>query len=491
MAMQGRVTPLGRGRKAYRGRMTAAAIVLGLLACPLAVALAPSMASAAPAVALPDLRVLGVYNVSTPIVNLEAYFNVTILNDGTEAYLHRTNGTLDVYAYRDAETQVAAVVTVYEDIYPGENTTVDVLVAYPTLGRHSLRVVLDELDRVDELNETNNEAVVEFDVVQAPVNRAPHADGGNDRTGYVGRPMLFSAEWSSDPDGNALTFAWDFGDGAHGAGEWTNHTYGAVGDYRAQLRVSDGWLDDTDNFTVHVVVPPVNHPPKAVIRTAAMTVEAGIGLQLDGSRSTDADATDQLIYSWDLDASDGIDDWIRGVLITATWGEAGSYTVTLSVSDGQAASTAQVIIVVTVPPPPNKSPTANAGPDTTAVASEQFHLQGSGSDPDGQVLVYEWDVNGDGVYETYSETDGELVWTFEDEGMHTLRLRVTDARGASASDAALVNVLSDGGGGDEDGGNDRMVMAVVAIAATALVVAVVVLVIGLRRGQGYWPRSKP
>jgi PKD repeat protein len=490
--MQGKGAPLGREPQACGGRAApTATIALALLACLLAVALAPSAVSAAPAAALPDLTVMGLYNVSTPIVGLAAYFNVTILNAGPEAYLQRTNGTLDVYAYRDGETQVASVVTVYEDIYPGENTTVDVMVTYATLGRHSLRIVLDEMGRVAELNDTNNGAEIEFDVVQAPVNRAPHADGGNDRTGYVGRPMLFSAEWSSDPDGTALTFAWDFGDSAHGAGEWTNHTYGAIGDYRAQLRVSDGWFEDTDNFTVHVVVPPVNHPPKAVIDAAAMTVEAGFGLQLDGRGSTDQDASDVLIFSWDLDASDGVDDWIRGALITATWGEAGSYTVTLSVSDGQAASTAQVIIVVTVPPPPNKSPTANAGPDTTAVASEQFRLQGSGSDPDGQVLVYEWDVNGDGVYETYSETDGELVWTFEDEGMHTLRLRVTDARGASSSDAALVNVLSDGGGGGEDGRNDRMVMAVVAIAATALVVAVVVLALGLRRGRGDWPRSKP
>jgi len=466
-------------------------IVLAMLSCPVAVGLAPSMASAAPSAALPDLRIVDVYNVSTPIVNLEAYFNVTILNDGTEAYLLRTNGTLDVYAYRDDETQVAAVVTVYEDIYPGENTTVDVLVAYQTLGRHSLRVVLDELDRVDELNETNNGAVVEFDVVQAPVNRAPHADGGNDRTGYVGRPMLFSAEWSSDPDGNALTFAWDFGDGAHGAGEWANHTYGAVGDYRAQLRASDGWLDDTDNFTVHVVVPPVNHPPKAVIRTAAMTVGAGLGLQLDGSESTDADATDRLVHSWDLDASDGVDDWIRGALVTAAWGEAGSYTVTLSVSDGQAASTAQVIIVVTVPPPPNRTPTANAGPDTTVEASVQFRLQGSGLDPDGQQLVYEWDVDGDGAYDTYSESSGELVWTFGDEGMHTLRLRVTDARGASASDAVLVNVLGEGGGGEGEDGNGGLVLVVVVIAGTVILVAIALLALGSLRGRGYWRRSKP
>jgi len=430
-------------------------------------------------------------NVSTPIIGLAAYFNVTILNAGTEAYLLRTNGTLDVYAYRDAEAQVSAVVTVYEDIFPGENASVDVQVTYTTLGRHSLRVVLDELDRVDELNETNNTAVVEFDVVQAPVNRAPHADGGNDRTGYVGRPMLFSAEWSSDPDGNALTYAWDFGDGAHGTGERTNHTYGAVGDYRAQLRASDGWLDDTDNFTVHIVVPPVNHPPKAVISTATMTVEAGFGLQLDGSKSTDADATDHLIYSWDLDASDGVDDWIRGALVTATWGESGSYTVTLSVSDGQATSTAQVIIVVTVPPPPNKSPTANAGPDTTVEARAQFRLQGSGSDPDGQVLVYEWDVDGDGAYDTYSETGGELVWTFEDEGMHTLRLRVTDARGASASDAVLVSVLKEGGGGEGEGGSGGWVLVIVVIAGTVLLVAIALLALGLLHGRGYWPRSKP
>ena len=44
----------------------------------------------------------------------------------------------------------------------------------------------------------------------------------------------------ADANGDALTYAWDFGDGAQGTGANVNHAYAADGDYTATVTVTDG-----------------------------------------------------------------------------------------------------------------------------------------------------------------------------------------------------------------------------------------------------------
>ena len=73
-------------------------------------------------------------------------------------------------------------------------------------------------------------------------NRAPAAVGNATPTnGPVPLPVAFSANESSDPDGDPLAFEWDFGDGTPpiGASE-TAHVYGTAGTFIARLRVDDG-----------------------------------------------------------------------------------------------------------------------------------------------------------------------------------------------------------------------------------------------------------
>lgn len=70
----------------------------------------------------------------------------------------------------------------------------------------------------------------------------------------VGRNSLvsFNAGQSSDPDGDALTYYWDFGNSAGAGGVTAGNRYGQTGFYTVTLTVSDGQAIDTDHLVVEV-----------------------------------------------------------------------------------------------------------------------------------------------------------------------------------------------------------------------------------------------
>jgi glucose/arabinose dehydrogenase len=57
---------------------------------------------------------------------------------------------------------------------------------------------------------------------------------------------------------------------------------------------------------------------------------------------------------------------------------------------------------------------------------------GGSSDPDGDPLEYEWDLNGDGVYEDAPTSASSATETFDDDANHTVAVRVVDPGEASS-----------------------------------------------------------
>ncbi|GGT14669.1 glycosyl hydrolase [Streptomyces tanashiensis] len=96
-------------------------------------------------------------------------------------------------------------------------------------------------------------------------NRAPLAKAvGSPDSGQAPLNTTFSAEGSSDPDGDAITYKWDFGDGTTGVGVKPSHSYTANGTYTARLTVTDpGGKTGTANVTVTVG----NARPKVTLNT--------------------------------------------------------------------------------------------------------------------------------------------------------------------------------------------------------------------------------
>jgi plastocyanin len=75
------------------------------------------------------------------------------------------------------------------------------------------------------------------------------------------------------------------------------------------------------------------------------------------------------------------------------------------------------------------------------VAGEGAVLDASASrDPDGSVVSYAWDLDGDGSFEQAGGAEARLAHVFSEAGARTVGVRVVDATGDSADASATVNV---------------------------------------------------
>lgn len=90
------------------------------------------------------------------------------------------------------------------------------------------------------------------------LNRAPLALDGGPYTGVAGTPVSFNGAASSDPDGDALTYSWNFGDGGAASGATPTHVYAAGGLYAVVLTVTDsGNPAISDNSTTSATITSI------------------------------------------------------------------------------------------------------------------------------------------------------------------------------------------------------------------------------------------
>jgi len=88
------------------------------------------------------------------------------------------------------------------------------------------------------------------------------------------------------------------------------------------------------------------------------------------------------------------------------------------------------------------APTAIAGQDVSISPGGTVQFSGAGTDEDGSITKYEWDFDGDGVFEWSSNENGLTIFIFNNAGTYTSTLRVTDNDGKTATDSLTVTVKS-------------------------------------------------
>jgi len=107
------------------------------------------------------------------------------------------------------------------------------------------------------------------------VNNPPVANGGDSKLSVVGRDVQFSADTSSDRDGDSLSYRWDFGDGETAEGLYVSHSYSGSGLYTVTLTVSDG--SDSSVARTTVFIEEEGRSPGAGAAAAAIGLLAAAG----------------------------------------------------------------------------------------------------------------------------------------------------------------------------------------------------------------------
>ncbi|MDJ0698446.1 MAG: PKD domain-containing protein [Woeseiaceae bacterium] len=168
------------------------------------------------------------------------------------------------------------------------------------------------------------------EITSPSANLAPTADPGGPYAAEPDQLIKFDGSASSDPNGDPLTYSWDFGDGNTGSGAMPTHSYAATGIYTVSLVVNDGEFDSLiATTTATIEAAPANRPPVADVG-GPYSGETGMAVEFDGRDSSDPDG-DALSYVWDFGDGNVGD----GATPVHTYGMAGTYEVTLVVNDGE------------------------------------------------------------------------------------------------------------------------------------------------------------
>jgi glucose/arabinose dehydrogenase/PKD repeat protein len=121
-------------------------------------------------------------------------------------------------------------------------------------------------------------------IVYTPENRTPVPEAtASPSFGPLPLQVSFSAAGSSDPDGDSVTYDWDFGDGsAHSAERDPTHVYSDPGEFEAKLTVTDS---NGASASTTVRVSAANTPPTATIESPVDGSQFLVGseIQLRGS----------------------------------------------------------------------------------------------------------------------------------------------------------------------------------------------------------------
>ena len=179
------------------------------------------------------------------------------------------------------------------------------------------------------------------------------------------------------------------------------------------------------------VTPPANLPP--VARPGGpYAATRGVALTLNGSASTDADGTISN-YAWNFgDGTTG-----SGVSPGKTYAAAGTFTVSLTVTDN-AGSTNTATTTAVITAPANVPPVARPGGPYAGTTGVAVAFNGSTStDADGTIASYAWNF-GDGT----TATGPTPTKTYSTAGTFTVALTVTDNSGATNTANTTATITS-------------------------------------------------
>ncbi|MFA4814807.1 MAG: PKD domain-containing protein [Candidatus Gracilibacteria bacterium] len=287
--------------------------------------------------------------------------------------------------------------------------------------------------------ETSTEVVIENELTAASFVANPDS-------GEVPLLVTFDATSSFDPDGEIVSYEWDFDEDGRfddATGEEAEYEFTQEGTYEVTLRVTD---NNGESATATKTIEAGSVGGLRAIITSPVS-EGGIyyvdeEYDFEGKLSQIREGK-IVKYKWDL--GDGTKLESHG--ISHTYKTAGTYEIVLTVqdADGNADETTLEIQVVEEGTPPTAKietdPELSSGAVSGPVPLEvSFDASGS-TDPEDDIVNYEWDFENDG---TVDETGNEATYTYSEVGEYEARLITTDSAGNTDETMVIVEVTEQG-----------------------------------------------
>jgi len=245
---------------------------------------------------------------------------------------------------------------------------------------------------------------------------------------------------SYDPDGTIVLYEWDWDtDGVYDESHTSpiaTHSWSQPGSHRVTLRVTD---DDGVNDTKAQIVYVAVIPPVADFTWTPQNPKSGETVTFDASDSYDPDGT-IILYEWDWDNDGVYDESHTSPIATHSWFQPGNYSVVLRVTDNDGVNDTETKTVNVV----NRPPVAKFDwTPTNPISYETVTFDASDSyDPDGTIVLYEWDWDNDGVYDE-NHTSPTATKTWDEGGNYSVTLRIKDNDDATDTETKTVYVIAD------------------------------------------------
>jgi PKD repeat protein len=328
---------------------------------------------------------------------------------------------------------------------------------FPTAGTFNIRLRVTDSDGATDIAQRG--VTVANAAPTATITAITPLDPQNGNLPYVGQQIRFEGT-GTDPNGDNLSFTWNFGTGEGTAGgPSVTHAFGSHGAKTVTLTVSDGTDTGTDTEQVTINALPV---ARAGVLNAAREEGQRNDVPLVGQAfaltagpipafppapaspgATDADGTNGKPeqWRWDLDNNGTFGDATGESVPFGPFDTPGPRTVGLEVVDSrQATSRTTLEFFVNSAPTPSFiiEPLKPIVDELVTFTSNSTDAQ----DNAGQ-LTYNWDLDDDGNFGEADERGPSVTHRFPTANLspgHRVRLRVTDTGGVTRETTRMVMV---------------------------------------------------
>ncbi len=325
-------------------------------------------------------------------------------------------------------------------------------------------VTLTALDDADGRNSTT--ARVYIGAGDAPIAVISIGSDGEDIgtgptfQGSIKTQFSFDASQSVNVDGSneGLEYSWNFGDGVTSSQAAVTHTFSETATYTVTLSVrdeDDNAITDETSLTINIEgIDPEIFGITVVPQGDTLETPLKVNVSVDAQ---DEDGTITFYNAWYYDLNDTAtqlgnvtstqENFTMTIDTKGETGEVHEYGFAVEVTDNQDNEVssfdeleADTIPTLEVTNGPNETPVAGFTVDyTTVYVGEEVNFSSTSYDPDGDIVSYWWDIEGDGFFNNEAVEESSLTYAFTQihpEGVE-VQLKVEDSAGATATSESL------------------------------------------------------